>query len=332
MNLLLNITRRPFTALILLFAVTPCSAQTICNKLHDMKQTYYGFSPHTLSTKQIDAKSAELDKFWNLAKTDKPVAAACLKDMILAEHNDPYFCFDAASLLLSIDEKGQYFDAVSEGMKKCDLNDLQLETYLKMAFYLGTKGQDISKLSEKLISEPNAKVFLTEHVITLNAADASLFLYNKMGTQNAETNLIHTLQNGNTTGRNNAALVLSLLSTAKGDSVLNVAITKKQLPDSIINNIKKEHELIKDQLTKCDGSMSREEVLSGLKAYPGEPNQRYSEIAGDQSLVCSAFKSLKASDADVIRAARDRSTPGLSDEALYDYIVLSEILIYVRGK
>jgi len=324
---------RNLTAVVLSFFTLSVSAQSLCDKLHSLKNKYYGFSPNGMTSAQIEVKSADLDKFWDLAKTDKPAAAECIRDMIMTENNDPYFCFDAATLLLSIDDKGRYINAVAEGVRKCRLKDLQLETYLKVVHFLGKKGIDISQFTERLMSEPNATVFLTQHVITLSAADASLFLYNEMGTQKAEESLLEILKNGNPTGRANAAIVLSQLSTPKGDSVLKVLMTNKQLPDSITIAIQKEWESVKTEFEKCNkGSMPREEVISRLKAYPGDIGSGDVEIAGNEELICSASKSLTSADAEVVRAARDRSTPGLSDEALYDYIVLSEILIYVRGK
>lgn len=333
MNLSLITYRRFFAAIILSFITLCASAQSICDKLHDLKKKYYGFSPTGMTSEQISAKSTDLDKFWDLAKTDKPAAAECIRDMIMTENNDPYFCFDAATLLLSIDDKGLYIDAVAEGVRKCRLKDLQLETYLKVVHYLGKKGIDIRQFTERLISEPGATVFLTQHVITLSAADASLFLYNEMGTQKAEESLLGVLKNGNPTGRVNAAIVLSELSTPKGDSALKVLMTNKQLPDSITIAIQKEWEGVKTEFEKCNkGNLAREEVINRLKAYPGEIGSADEEVAGNEELICSAIKSLTSVDAEVVRAARDRSTPGLSDEALYDYMALTAVLIYVRGK
>jgi hypothetical protein len=213
-------------------------AQSICDSLNNMKRKYYGFKPLGFSDKQMQAKSAQLDKFWGFAMKHKDEAAPCLSAMITAETNDPYFCFDASSLLLKMDED-KYQDVILEGLKKCDLKDLQLEPYLDICYFLGRKGKDITGLTEKLISFPDAQVPLTAHAIVLSGAEASLFLYNTMETEKAEQSLINSINSGNPTARQNAAVVLTILSTDKGDSVINQMIAKKQLADSTEKFIQK---------------------------------------------------------------------------------------------
>jgi len=334
-----EIVSTPFTAnmnrniilVIFIFVNTACSAQSVCEQLRKLKQQCYGFKPSEISEIEKERKNTVLDKFWDFAKSNKSESPECLKQMILAEKEDGYFCYDASALLLQLDEKQQYLDVVVEGLKKCRLKDLQLEPYLQICFFLGKKGKDISELAEKLISEPKATVFLTEHVITLTASDASLFLYNTMGTANAEKSLINTIETGNVTGRQNAAQVLNAISTPRGDSLINILIKKKQIPDSTINMILADKKGATASPT-CNGDLNRETVLQRLKNYPGEVGQPDSEIAGNDELICSACKALTAEDIEIIRAARNRSTRGLSDEALYDYFALTKILLTVRNK
>lgn len=312
-------------------ATLSCSAQTVCEQMHQLKEKYYGFTPRHFTEKELDAKSADLDKFWNYAKANKTEAILCLKDMILAEKNDTYFSFDASSLLLQLDDKEQYLDVVAEGIKKANLNELQLESYLRICLFLGKKGKDIRGLTEKLIREPNAHVYLVEHVITLSAAEASLFLYNTMSTSTAEESLINIIEHGNSTGKANAAIVLEILSTPKGDSVINDLVKNKSLPDSVaqaISGIKKEF----SNKNKCDTTISRDELLRRFKSYPGEPGEGDHEVAGNANFICSACKNLKPEDADIVRAARQKSIIGLSDESLYEYFTLTKILMAVRSK
>lgn len=323
--------KRIFVVSIFLINAVLCSAQSVCEKLHLLKQQYYGFTPLALTSKQIDAKSADLDKFWSFAENNKTEAITCLKQMILAENKDTYFCFDASDLLLHLDDKFQSLDVVAAGLQKSNLKELQLEEYLHVCFVLGKKGTDISALTEKLISEPHATVFLTEHVITLSSVEASLFLYNTMGTEKAEISLFETLKNGNPTARSNAAMVLNTISTAKGDSLLNLLIKNRELPDSVEKAILKNKKEFAKKLT-CKGSINRDEILARLKNYPAAPGETDEEVAGNEEFICSACKALTPGDAEAVRAARDRSTPGLSDESLYDYFALTGILMAIQNK
>ncbi len=317
--------------ILLSFATTACSAQSFCDKLYSLKKQCYGFTPRKFTDEQMKAKSAELDKFWTLAMSDTIQSPGCLKQMILAETKDPYFCFDASSLLLRLDYKKQYLDVVAEGLKKSDLHDLQLETYLQMAFFLGANGQDIAPLTEKLISYPNAHVFLTMHVITLSAIDASLFLYNQMGTLKAESSLFNTIANGNSTGKHNAAVVLNLVSTPRGDSLINALMANKQLADSTQKFILKDREafILK---TACDSSINRDEFVYKLKSFPADNPENYRGFTDDIKQECSPFKLLKPEDTEVIRDARNRSLRGISDEALAEYFALTRILMTVRNQ
>lgn len=319
-----TLMNRIITIIVFVFAAMSCSAQSVCEKLQQLKQQYYGFKPTILKDKEREKRSADLDKFWDYAKSNKVEAAPCLSQMIQAEKNDLYFCFDASSLLLSIDEKQQYLNAVLEGLRKCDLVDLQLEPYLQITFFLGAHGKDIAPLAEKLISFPNAKIYLTQHALTLDAIGASLFLYNQMGTEKAERSLLSAVANGNATAKFNAAVVLTIISTAKGDSLINRLIAQKQLPDSTIKAVEQTRKAL---IVKgpCEGKLSRTEILQQLNNSPvGEVDSK--------EMICSAVKVLQPQDIEALRAARQKSMPGLSDEGLERYYVLTSLIVTLRNR
>ena len=317
--------------LITLFLSTSLSAfsQSTCDSLIQLKGKVYGFSPSSLSDSLQNLKSKELDEFWRVARNNKEDAAPCLKDLIENETHDSFFCFDASSLLMRVDTSVQYLPTVAKGLDKCDLKDLQLGPYLQNCFYLAYRKQDIGDLTIKLISYPNAKIFLSNHFITLNAIDASLFLFNTMEPTSAEELLIQAITNGNPTCRHNAAVVLNLMATDTGDDFLNSLINKKQLGDSTIKFIEKDR---KTFIITPKGASSRSKVLEALKDVPYNFEKRFFGFAGNDKLIGSACKQLGKADQELIREARQRSTPGLSDEALYEYFALTKILMTVRSK
>jgi hypothetical protein len=283
---------RTITTFLLILSTFTCSAQSVCEKLTQLKQQCYGFKPTELTDKQREEKSAQLDQFWNIAKNAPEKALPCLKDLILNERNDPYFCFDASTLVLSLDKKQQYLDVVLEGVKKTNLKDLQLEPYLEVCYLLGRNGKDIALPAEKLISTPGAHVYLTVHVVDLSAIDASLFLYNTMTTEKAESSLINIILHGNATGKHNAAVVLNVLSTNRGDSLLNNLMAENKLADSTKQFILKD----------------RRDFIANTKTE------------------------LTAKDEAQVRAERQQSISGLSDEGLQRYFRLTGILLTIRKK
>ncbi|QTE35915.1 hypothetical protein J3L18_22610 [Mucilaginibacter gossypii] len=311
---------KPLLTILLSVITLTIQAQTFCEKITKLKHECYGFTPKSLSLAQREAKSAQLDKFWDLAKSNKKEAALCLKNLILAENNDSYFCFDASSLLLSLDETKEYQSVVLEGVKKSNLEDLDLQPYVQLSFFLGKKGNDISALAEKLLSYPNAHVSLTQHAITLNAIDASLFLYNTMSAVKAEKSLFNIIANGNSTGKHNAVVVLNMISTPKGDSLVNRLIQNKELPDSVSNFILKDKQDFNIK-TACKNVITRADALQKLNAS-----------SYDENFICEAANALKPEDIEAVREARFKTTPGLSDEGLSRYFTLTALLITMRNK
>lgn len=314
----------------LFLLISICSySQTTCDSLTLLKKRIYGFKPSEFSDSLKNIKSAELDTFWQVARTNPKEAAPCLQNLIENETKDSYFCFDASSLLLRLDTTDKYLQTVIEGINKCDLEDLQLTPYLQICFYLGHKGQEIGELAIKLISIPKAKVFLANHFITLNAIDASIFLFNTMSTESAEKILISAILNGNPTAKHNAAILLNYLATDNGDSLLNLMTAEKQLPDLTIEQIKKSRNNL---VIKPKGTTSRSKILEALNDVPYNFEKEFYGFAGNEKLIGSACKRLTKQDVDKIRAARQKSTPGLSDEALHEYFALTSVLMTVRDK
>ena len=304
-------------------------SQTTCDSLILLKRNIYGFRPTDLSDSLQKLKSDEMDTFWSTARNNPTDASNCLQTLIENEMNDSYFCFDASSLLLRLDTTGKYLPTVIKGLNKCNLEDLQLSTYLQICFFLAYKSQDITELATKFISVPNASVFLANHFLTLNGIDAGIFLFNSMPTETAEKTLTSAVLNGNATAKYNGAVLLNLLATVKGDSLLNSMIEKKQLPDSTIQFIKRDRNTF---VIKPKGSASRSKALEALNDVPYNFEKEFYGFAGNDKLIGSACKQLTKQDIDKIRNARKKSTPGLSDEALHEYFALTTILFTVRDK
>jgi hypothetical protein len=304
-------------------------SQTTCDSLLILKKKVYGFRPSELTDTLKSLKNKDLDLFWKTAHNNPTAAKPCLETLIENETIDSYFCFDASSLLVRLDSTNTYLPTIINGLKKCNLEDLQLSTYLEICFYLTNKKQDITELATKLISVPDAKVFLSNHFITLNAIDASIFLFNNMPPETAEKTLLSAILNGNSTAKHNAAILLNIIATDTGDKFLNSLIERKQLEDSTIQFIMKDR---KNFTIKSNGSESRSKILELLNDAPYNFEKEFFGFAGNDKLMGSACKQLTKQDVEKIRIARQKTTPGLSDEALHEYFALTAILMTVRNQ
>lgn len=320
--------KKKLTIIFLLISSTSFS-QTTCDSLLLLKKKVYGFKPSELTDTLKSLKNNDLDIFWKTAKNNPKEASPCLKTLIENETKDSYFCFDASSLLVRLDSTNTYLPTVINGLKKCNLEDLQLSPYLEICFYLNYKKQDITELATKLISVPNAKIFLSKHFITLNAIDASIFLFNNMPSEDAEKCLVSAIESGNQTAKHNSAILLNLLATDSGDKFLNSLIEEKKLDDATIQFIIKDR---KNFIIKSKGSESRAKILEYLNDVPYNFEKEFFGFSGNDKLIGSACKQLNKQDIEKIRNARQKTTPVLSDEALHEYFALTTILMSVRVK
>jgi hypothetical protein len=318
-----------FITIFLLLSNINSFSQTTCDSISLLKKKVYGFNPSELSDSLKALKSKNMDLFWSTAQDNPKEAAPCLEAMIEKENADLFFCYDASMLLFQLDTTDKYYQSIINGLKKCNLKDLQLEPYLTICFFLEKKGKDIGELATKLIGTPNATVYLTNHVITLNSIDASIFLFNNMPEEIAEKVLVSAIMNGNSFAKHNASVLLNLLATKSGDSLLNALITKRQLADSTVQFIRKDRKTL---IINPKGSESRFKVLESLDDVPYNMEKEFFGFAGNDELIGSACKQLTKQDIGKIRKARVKSTPVLSDEALHEYFTLTTILMTVRDK
>ena len=323
-----NLMKRIITIIFILISSISIS-QTTCDSLLLLKKKVYGFKPSELTDTLKSLKNNDLNLFWRTAKNNPKEASPCLKTLIENETKDSYFCFDASSLLVRLDSTNTYLPTVINGLKNCNLEDLQLSSYLEICFYLNYKKQDVTELATKLISVPDAKIFLSKHFITLSAIDASIFLFNNMPTDVAEKCLKSTIESGNPTAKHNAAVLLNLLATDSGDEFLNSLIEKKELEASTIQFIIKDRKAF---IIKPKGSVSRAKILEYLNDVPYNFEKEFFGFSGNDKLISSACKQLNKQDIEKIRNARQKTTPGLSDEALHEYFALTTILMTVRDK
>jgi hypothetical protein len=322
--------RKKLVLLLLVFSLfQSTSGQVNCENIEQLKTRTYGFRPKELSQKQIESKNKDLNHFWDEIKKHGEMGIECLKGLIETEVKDSYFCWDGSALLAQIDTTDKSLDIVKKGLDKCELSDLQLEPFLHLSYFLGQKGKNISSLALKLISEPNATVFLTNHVITLSSIDASLFLFNQLRTDSAERLLISTVLNGNPTAKYNAAVLLNLLSTDNGDKLLDSLSKENKLDPKTLEFIASDR---KNFITTKTGNISRETVLTDLKDTPYNLEKNFFGFSGNEDLIHSACTQLNKPDVDLIRQARYKVLPAISDEALHEYFALTTILMTVRNK
>jgi hypothetical protein len=164
---------RIFVWALLYAACTVSSAQS---PFHQRIQETYSFQPHALSKEQISQKSAVLDTFWNSAKSNPgetlPLLRAELKDV----SNPPFFLYDGSMLLLSLSNTHEDHIIALTALAHCDLRDVQPREYFLQVHQMASTGEDATAAALHILSDPNFKVLIPQHALTLDQDYSLVYL------------------------------------------------------------------------------------------------------------------------------------------------------------
>jgi hypothetical protein len=304
--------------------------ESVCAQLQKQKSDIYGFHPGQISHKEQDAKSSQMDRFWESVKSQGPQGIDCLQQLIVAEQQDGYFAFDAASLLLSLDTSTRSLEVASSGIVKVDLKDVDSSSYIRATLFLLHKGIDITSLVEHYMTAPEVEGFVPQHAMKLDRETGAVFMYGSMPSSLADQSLIRML-NSNESATRNAAVALLSMSLTKDSLTALKAIDRTALPESIRKSV--EGGLKCSRIIEDTGptKQSRAEVLKTLNCIPNFGGDLWG-VAGDKEFAQSAIALLQEEDLPVLREARRKSIYGLSDEALHEYYALSLVLLCVINR
>jgi len=314
---------------LVLFACTPLHAsdKPMCSDLEAAKSKTYGFLPSQLSRDEKQAKSQQLDEFWQMVKFKGQTGVDCLRHMVVTEQNDGYFAFDGASLLYSLDTSSVSLDAVSIGLSRANLKELNASGFIKLSLALSQRGIDISSQAEKYIVAPSVDGFVAAHAMKLDRETGAFFLYGSMPPSIADTCLLRMLDSKESYARSTAALLLSFNMTADSFKTLkasNTAAFPEQVRLSISHTMKYSRVVV-------SAKTSHAEILEKIRRIPNYDSTFFG-IAGDKIFEQSAIAVLKEDDLETLRAARRKSLVSVSDEALGEYFALSKILLGVINR
>jgi hypothetical protein len=85
-----------------------------CETLEAAQAKACGLAPSRVTDEARKLKAKQMDQFWDSAKGLGPPAIPCLQQMLGNERRDPFFLFDASSLLLHLDSSPASLEAVSD--------------------------------------------------------------------------------------------------------------------------------------------------------------------------------------------------------------------------
>jgi len=156
--------------------LTVASAAGQSGSIHQQVEQTYNFQPHVLSSQQIDEKSAVLDQFWTRAKAEPSLYVPALRQELGDFKNPPFFLYDGSMLLLSLSNTQSDRKIALAAMARCDLRDVQPDEYFRQVHHMATLDEDTTAAALHILDDPNFKVFIPQHVLTLGQNYALIYL------------------------------------------------------------------------------------------------------------------------------------------------------------
>jgi hypothetical protein len=144
--------------------------------IHQQIQQTYNFQPHLLSKQEINEKSAALDQFWTRAKAETSLYIPALRHELGDFKNPPFFLYDGSTLLLSLSDTQADRKIALAAMAHCDLRDVQAKDYFLQVHRMAALGDDTTPAAFHVLEQPNFKVFIPQHVLTLGQDYVLIYL------------------------------------------------------------------------------------------------------------------------------------------------------------
>jgi hypothetical protein len=135
--------------------------------IHQQIQQTYNFQPHLLSSQEITQRSTVLDRFWTKAKAEQSQYIPALRQELGDFKNPSFFLYDGSMLLLSLSDTPAERKIALAAMARCDLRDVQAKDYFLQVHRMASLNEDTTAAAFHVLEQPNFKVFIPEHVLTL---------------------------------------------------------------------------------------------------------------------------------------------------------------------
>lgn len=291
-----------------------------CSELEKLKAKTYDFRPSKASDAQRKAKGGQMDAFWNAAKGKRDCVAALLKK----EGDGNFFLFDGAALLMQEDQRAASAEIARDAVLRADLADVDVAGYLDLYLRIHRAGADVGPLAVKLMNEPTVSGFVPQHSLQIDRNVAAMFLFGPLSADQNDRYLVPLFGHANKETRESAIYMGTAALTPaalKALKALDRKTVSKELT-SVIDSVLFRHQVKLDAKPKY----TREQILAKLRKFPEMDESDYSENESkeiDKSIILT----LNKDDVPALRDARARSFTSVSDESLYRYRDLTNLLL-----
>jgi len=336
-------------------------AQDACTPIREAKERTYGFRPTELDDKGREAKSTQMDTFWELVKQQKESGAHCLVGLLQEEQQDGFFLFDGASLLFNLDPADKHWPVIVASLERADLTQVDRAGYVNFLVRLGKAGVDTGGPARRYLELEKVDAYLAMHAMKLERWMGAMFIYGSMPAEAASRHLIEALQSTSPEASGIAAVLLALNMNEEGFRALHafagldvlpaqhrdqakalrtytaykppaspVKFTRAQVLEylSQIAHTREELDRAFEREREWEQQHPELKALKDDKDYfqrKTEESPPFTYLSGHTRFLESAIATLTEADLPAVREAR-RKAVFVSDEAIYEYFAYCAIL------
>jgi len=145
-------------------------------EFHARVVSLYSFDLQKLTKDEKQAKSADLDKFWEAAKKDPAKTLPLLRAELKDTQNPTFFAYDGSKLLLSLSESPADRQLALKCLPRADLRGVQGGDYLLTVHGLAAKGFDTTEAAMRVLDYPDFSASIAQLGLKLEQHGSLIYM------------------------------------------------------------------------------------------------------------------------------------------------------------
>jgi hypothetical protein len=308
-----------------------------CGTLQELIHEVYVFKPSQLSKEQQEERGAQMDRVWKMVENDVKGLAPCLRKELEQPNADAWFRVDGSALLVKVDPSKESKALQLRLWSAADLSDVAPAVWVPTLASLGAEGFDLSSAASRWLAG-ELSYFIPQHSLKVGTEAGALFLFGSMDEAYATPTLLKIVGDAQHPGR--AVALTVLLQQATEDALRAIArldvATFPEEKRAEVHKLLTKPELLRRKSPTA--GLTRDKLTKAFEAFLGGDDDPLfaTQITKDHKPVedwpGQVVGLLKPEDIPLLRKVRRVRMTYQSDEALYDYLTYSSILMALTWK
>jgi hypothetical protein len=298
-----------------------------CGEFDRAVRATYDFRPALLSESQRNQKSAAMDRFWDMTKSQQRKLLPCLRKALNDPQANNWFRFDGSNLLVSLDPSESSKELQLRSYTAVNLDDVDLQVWVSTLARRGSEGFDTSDAGERWLSSSKASYILPLHgALQVDKFLGGIFIFGSMDETHATPALLRIAGTKAHPGRDVALSLLLMQATPEAVRGLK-SIDRAGLPSEVEAAVRKQIANPKTLTKRKVPKTSREEFLTAFKSFINGDREPFARLVsavpdGERDVVTV----LKPEDVPLVRKVRRLMIANANQHAAEYYVTFTQIL------